>query len=234
MTKEGEDLGGLNPLGKDIEQTDQELKSRSSRLMTEMKKSVPENGQFFAEFGFEDTSNLVDDLAAPVGTFEEGFDGRVYLLTDALREGEATIFTAITGAGSRQIKAASKEEADYIRKQISDNLDNLVRAQTEYRAGLSEEERKRSIKDRGVGLNEGLLDKEGTTIQLGNATFSVGHNLIDDPSQESVVGAMTRSIEISKKKATLTRERLEKQQRNLATVEKLSAILNLQQETPSS
>jgi len=167
----------------------------SAQLMTRMEAEVSSCGRFFAEFGFQDTSGLVT-YESP----EENFSGKVLLLThEETIDNGATVFTAITAAGPRQIKLNNQEQISMIREQIKKHKPQLQMGRQTSNQGL-EEARKENLKSRGFSLNEGLLNSKGTDMQIGTSVFTENAgSLIINPSEHSVIEAMKQSMEKAKK-----------------------------------
>lgn len=175
------------------EKTMAETRLQSSQLMDRMIEKVPQAGRFFGKFGFRKASTFTDEHVFGIKTF----DNRVILLTDEQAVGNTTVFTAITGAGPRQIKVTNPEQIQMIRQEIQERLIPLQVGKTTSIQKLEAEEEKRmtDISNKGIPLNEGILDPRGTTIQIGTYIFSVNNgSLIDNPPGQSVEDAITRSI----------------------------------------
>lgn len=215
-----------------------ETRRRSSELMDGMISAVPLTGRFFGKFGFKNTGSLftLDDTLSGM---RKPFDNRTLLLTDEQTVGQNTVFTAITGAGPRQIKVENPDQIKMISQAIQNNLIPLEVGKTTDIREVEENERTKAQRtaDSGIPLNEGILDLLGTSIQIETSVFSVANgSLIDNPPEQAVVDAMKRSMEKAKltDSALINEGIIKKEQKQQVTIGSLSELLKSSLTLPSS
>lgn len=107
---------------------------------------------------------------------------------------EITIFTGITPAGPIQIIIDDPETLTFMQRAINENLVVLRPNTTESKLRVgNEDQEKQELYDRGVPQYQGMIEPDGTDLQIGLLRFR-GDQIIHNPTKEALQNAIKDNI----------------------------------------
>lgn len=163
--------------------------SDSLAVLDQIEREAPTRRMVLAKFGFTEG--------------QDGYDTRVYVLPSGQtisKPVESTVFTLFTAFGPKQVIIDNPENLKFMERAINENFVVLgpnkrasKQSVAHYQKTGDEQGERQSLNDRGAVDNQGILNPQGTELQIGLLRFR-GNEITHNPPKQALNDAVMYDV----------------------------------------